>query len=98
MLDSDSTLGSVEASVKQRKALALSSLEFNCKDKTFRSLFPHHVATYEASRQRVDGTSPPGLTPEDSVMTASHEPSSTLLVVSVVVSIVVLFVFVKMCS
>ena len=47
MLENQATLGSVEASDAQRRKHASNSLEFNCKDKIFRELFPDLVDVYK---------------------------------------------------
>ena len=54
MLDTAPTLGSVEMSGPQRRKLAAQSLEFNCRNDTFRELFPHLVEVYESRRQQLD--------------------------------------------
>ncbi len=99
MLDSDSTLGSVDASAKQRRQLAVSSLDFNCRDKTFRELFPHHVTTHE----QLCGAAATGVTPggastssEDLLGRQQLEPTSAMLVLSVVISAVLLAVILRL--
>jgi len=44
MLEQTPTLGSVDATPAQRKALAKQSLQYNCRDEQFRALFPDLVA------------------------------------------------------
>merc|ERR1712159_919222 len=51
MLDSAPTLGSVDASTTQRRKLAAQSLEFNCRNETFRSLFPQYVELLEEQKR-----------------------------------------------
>jgi len=54
MLDSQSTLGSLEATDEQRRQYARLSLEENLKNATFRKLFPHYVTLgEERARQQV---------------------------------------------
>ena len=43
MLESSPTLGSVEATPAQRRRFAAQSLDFNCENETFRTLFPELV-------------------------------------------------------
>jgi ubiquitin-conjugating enzyme E2 J2 len=47
MLDSAPTLGSMEATTAARRKMAAQSLEYNCKDSTFRKLFPEFVELNE---------------------------------------------------
>jgi ubiquitin-conjugating enzyme E2 J2 len=51
MLDSQSTLGSVEASEETRRVLAKESLSENCKNQVFRKLFPHYIAVHREQQQ-----------------------------------------------
>ena len=52
MLDSAPTLGSVDASVSQRRKYAAQSLEFNCRNETFCSMFPQYVDLLEERRRQ----------------------------------------------
>ena len=53
MVEKAPTLGSLETSDAQKRILAAQSLDFNCKDQTFRSLFPDYVElNEERSRNR----------------------------------------------
>jgi len=47
MLESQATLGSVDATPQQRRKFAAQSLSFNCGDATFRSLFPELIEMHE---------------------------------------------------
>jgi ubiquitin-conjugating enzyme E2 J2 len=47
MLDTDTTLGSVDATTRTRRKFAAQSLEFNCRNKNFRECFPEYVELYE---------------------------------------------------
>ena len=51
MLEDAPTLGSVDATLTQRKELATRSLAFNAKDETFRTLFPELVDVHEARKK-----------------------------------------------
>ena len=57
MLETAPTLGSVETSTRQKKILAKQSLEFNCRDNTFKKLFPEYVEMYEEKRKEEGATS-----------------------------------------
>ncbi|KAL6996182.1 Ubiquitin-conjugating enzyme E2 34 [Sarracenia purpurea var. burkii] len=47
MMDNSPTTGSVTTTVAEKQRLAKSSLAFNCKNPTFRKMFPEYVAKYE---------------------------------------------------
>ncbi|CAK8560527.1 unnamed protein product [Lathyrus sativus] len=61
MMDTSPTTGSVNTTTAEKQRLAKSSLSFNCKNATFRKMFPEYVEKYEqqqlseqtASEQRV---------------------------------------------
>lgn len=47
MMDNSPTTGSVNTTVAEKQRLAKSSLAFNCKNTTFRKMFPEYVEKYE---------------------------------------------------
>ncbi|XP_052183723.1 ubiquitin-conjugating enzyme E2 34-like [Diospyros lotus] len=47
MMDKSPTTGSVTTSIAEKQRLAKSSLAFNCKNPTFRKIFPEYVEKYE---------------------------------------------------
>ncbi|XP_004241904.1 ubiquitin-conjugating enzyme E2 34 isoform X2 [Solanum lycopersicum] len=47
MMDTSPTTGSVTTTVAEKQKLAKTSLAFNCKNPTFRKLFPEYVEKYE---------------------------------------------------
>uniref|UniRef100_A0A5B7CDK8 E2 ubiquitin-conjugating enzyme n=1 Tax=Davidia involucrata TaxID=16924 RepID=A0A5B7CDK8_DAVIN len=47
MMDNSPTTGSVSTTVAEKQRLAKSSLAFNCKNATFRKMFPQYVEKYE---------------------------------------------------
>ncbi|CAN4100048.1 unnamed protein product [Withania somnifera] len=47
MMDTSPTTGSVTTTVAEKQKLARASLAFNCKNPTFRKLFPEYVEKYE---------------------------------------------------
>ena len=51
MLESSPTLGSVEATPAQRRRFAAQSLDFNCENETFRTLFPELVDLADERRR-----------------------------------------------
>ncbi|KAL6972596.1 Ubiquitin-conjugating enzyme E2 34 [Sarracenia purpurea var. burkii] len=46
-MDNSPTTGSVTTTVAEKQQLAKSSLAFNCKNPTFRKMFPEYVQKYE---------------------------------------------------
>lgn len=113
-LENDPTLGSVDASSRQRRTLAQRSLAFNCRDKVFCAVFPHLVEIYEEQKQQAvaagGGASAPssmssgGLREDDTDgrngnrgIAGGDQPGGTLLM-SVVISVVLLAVLLKLLS
>lgn len=47
MVESAPTLGSIESTTAQKRSYAAQSLDFNCKDATFRKLFPDMVQLHQ---------------------------------------------------
>ncbi|KAL2933715.1 Ubiquitin-conjugating enzyme E2 34 [Bienertia sinuspersici] len=47
MMDKSPTTGSVSTSVEDKQCLAKTSLAFNCKNPTFRKVFPEYVEKYQ---------------------------------------------------
>ncbi|GFY97260.1 ubiquitin-conjugating enzyme 33 [Actinidia rufa] len=47
MIDNSPTTGSVKTTVAEKERLAKSSLAFNCKNPTFKKIFPEYVQKYE---------------------------------------------------
>ncbi|KAI9119771.1 hypothetical protein K1719_009160 [Acacia pycnantha] len=46
MVDTSPTTGSVSTTIEEKRRLAKSSLAFNCKNATFRKMFPEYVDKY----------------------------------------------------
>jgi ubiquitin-conjugating enzyme E2 J2 len=51
MIDSHATYGSIITNESAKRKYARESLAFNCKDRTFNTLFPHYHASLEDKRQ-----------------------------------------------
>ncbi|XAR51307.1 Ubiquitin--protein ligase [Bertholletia excelsa] len=51
MMDNSPTTGSVSTTVDEKQCLAKSSLAFNCKNTTFRKMFPEYVEKYEQEQR-----------------------------------------------
>ncbi|XP_073139997.1 ubiquitin-conjugating enzyme E2 34-like [Henckelia pumila] len=69
MMDTSPTTGSVTTTTEEKQRLAKSSLAFNCKNPTFRKLFPEHVEKYEqqlAAQQSAEQSAPASI-PEENV-------------------------------
>jgi ubiquitin-conjugating enzyme E2 J2 len=103
MLDNDSTLGSMDTSNAQRRALAAKSLDFNCKDPVFVELFPHHAEALELQkRERVAAggqlAASAGDGAGDTGRAARPEPSSFTLVLSVGVSVALFAIMLQLFS
>jgi ubiquitin-conjugating enzyme E2 J2 len=108
MLDKDATMGSIEATSRQRKLLASKSLAFNVRDKQFCECFPHLVEKYEEIQRQnqlngtsanVPGASSASATNEDSSdRRERQEISSSTLVFSLGISVVILALVLKLCS
>ena len=60
MIESSPTLGSITTTTSQKRQFARQSLEFNCRDATFRKIFPEYAEIYRKQleeRQAVLGIS-----------------------------------------
>ncbi|KAL1367191.1 hypothetical protein HN51_021237 [Arachis hypogaea] len=51
MMDNSPTTGSVNTTTAEKQRLAKSSLSFNCKNATFRKMFPEYVEKYNQEQQ-----------------------------------------------
>jgi len=103
MLETDRTLGSVEATVRQRKAYADASLAYNVKDPNFCELFPHLVDEHNANQARRRAQGVEGARLEDdrgaSAMADAADmagPSSTMILASVTISFALLAVLLRL--
>ncbi|XP_014521555.1 ubiquitin-conjugating enzyme E2 34 isoform X1 [Vigna radiata var. radiata] len=66
MMDNSPTTGSVNTTTAEKQRLAKSSLSFNCKNATFRKMFPEYVEKYnqqqlseQAAQERVSSEASP---------------------------------------
>ncbi|ESQ43547.1 hypothetical protein EUTSA_v10014520mg [Eutrema salsugineum] len=69
MMDNSPTTGSVNTTVAEKQLLAKSSLAFNCKNATFRKLFPEYLEKYsqqQVAEKEEEATATQQRTPEDS--------------------------------
>jgi ubiquitin-conjugating enzyme E2 J2 len=75
MIETAPTLGSIETTISQKQKYGRQSLDFNCRDATFRKLFPEYAELHKerlALRQKALGITeaPPSL---------SYEPAGQIL-------------------
>mmetsp|Transcript_44593 Transcript_44593/g.100711 ORF Transcript_44593/g.100711 Transcript_44593/m.100711 type:complete len:219 (+) Transcript_44593:187-843(+) len=103
MLDAESTLGSVEASARQRRILAARTLEFNCRNTSFCELFPHYVEEWEEQKRRraeghENGNAVAALAEETVESRQGEPPSSSMMLLSVAISVVLLAVLLRLIS
>lgn len=68
MMDNSPTTGSVTTTTKEKQRLAKTSLSFNCKNATFRKMFPEYVEKYnqQLSEQSLSEQGSPAPSQEDS--------------------------------
>ncbi|KAL6335300.1 hypothetical protein AAG906_029541 [Vitis piasezkii] len=68
MMDNSPTTGSVTTTTKEKQRLAKASLSFNCKNATFRKMFPEYVEKYnqQLSEQSLSEQGSPAPSQEDS--------------------------------
>ncbi|TYI59725.1 hypothetical protein E1A91_D10G057500v1 [Gossypium mustelinum] len=59
MMDNSPTTGSVNTTAAEKQRLAKTSLSFNCKNPTFRKLFPEYVDRYKKQQQLISEHSSP---------------------------------------
>ncbi|KAK4267127.1 hypothetical protein QN277_023952 [Acacia crassicarpa] len=52
MMDNSPTTGSVDTTTAEKQRLAKTSLAFNCKNPTFRKMFPEYVEKYNLQQQQ----------------------------------------------
>ncbi|KAL1208300.1 putative ubiquitin-conjugating enzyme E2 33 [Cardamine amara subsp. amara] len=66
MMDNSPTTGSVNTSVAEKQELAKSSLAFNCKNATFRKLFPEYLEKHSQQQLAEEDAATQQTTPEES--------------------------------
>ncbi|XP_023637252.1 probable ubiquitin-conjugating enzyme E2 33 isoform X1 [Capsella rubella] len=76
MMDNSPTTGSVNTSVAEKQQLAKSSLAFNCKNATFRKLFPDYVEKYSQQQVAEEEAATQQTTPKDSTQTENSKVES----------------------
>lgn len=77
MMDTSPTTGSVTTTLVEKQRLAKSSLAFNCKNATFRKMFPEYVEKYEQMQlaSKVDQEPVPDL--EDSSVSLAKKTGNS---------------------
>lgn len=78
MMDNSPTTGSVNTTAAEKQRLAKSSLAFNCKNPTFRKLFPEYVEKYNQQQLAEQATSQQA--PPESPQKENTKPESEKLV------------------